>query len=96
MSSYTVTIRTHYQLTELQRERRPCNDYLNDRAHSTRKHASYIKLGEKVDEWGGRRRRSQTVFEQYGPSWLMPRVLATVTASIIWGVCGKMADMPEY
>lgn len=89
MSSHTVTIRTHYQLTEQQRERRPCNDYLNDRHYSTRKHASYIQLDRRA-------RRSKTVFQSFGPAWLMPNVLETVSASIIWGICGKMADMPEY
>lgn len=34
------------------------------------------------------------------PTWLapktVPQILATISASIVWGVCGKMADMPEY
>lgn len=35
-----------------------------------------------------------------GPSWLapkrVPQVFATITASIVWGLCGAMADMPDY
>lgn len=34
------------------------------------------------------------------PAWLspknVPQMIATISASIVWGVCGKMADTPEY
>jgi hypothetical protein len=86
----TTTVHIHYQLTEEQRANRGCNDYLNDRHYSTRKHASYITLDHR------RRTRRQTAFSFGGPSWMLPKVLATVTASIVWGVCGQMADVPEY
>ena len=34
------------------------------------------------------------------PEWILPKngvhVFNTLTASIVWGICGRMADMPEY
>lgn len=87
---------THLQITMEQRIRRG-NGYLNDRAHSTRKHASYIT----VDSRGRAEKHSSAKpcipnFKAFGPGWLMPKVLQTVTAAIIWGACGRMADVEEY
>lgn len=34
------------------------------------------------------------------PEWMLPKngvhVWNTITASIVWGICGQMADVPEY
>lgn len=34
------------------------------------------------------------------PDWLLPKngydIFSTISASIVWGICGRMADMPEY
>ena len=34
------------------------------------------------------------------PEWMLPKngvhVFNTITASIVWGICGRMADMPDY
>ena len=33
------------------------------------------------------------------PQWLLPTALpalVTITQSIVWGICGRMADLPEY
>lgn len=91
---------THLQITVEQRVARG-NGYLNDRAHSTRKHASYLVINQSKGNEGRAQRFSSTnpqttSFKSFGPGWLMPRVLQTVTAAIVWGTCGKMADVQEY
>ena len=39
-------------------------------------------------------------FHFIGPGWLcqssVPQVLATISASIVWGLCGRMSDQPEF
>lgn len=34
------------------------------------------------------------------PGWMLPKngvhIFSTLTASIVWGICGRMADVPEY
>jgi hypothetical protein len=34
------------------------------------------------------------------PQWLLPKngvhIWNTISASIVWGICGQMADMPDY
>lgn len=91
----SVTIRIHHQLTESQRAMRG-DDYLHDRTSSeqrSRKRACYLHKRE----WkGGLADRYNGGYKHFGPGWLLPRVLATVTASMVWGICGKMADIPEY
>lgn len=90
----TVTIKTHEQISEAARESKH-DDYLNDRQYSTRKRASYLHKDHR-----GRTLRTDRPhnggYHYFGPGWMLPSVLATVTASIVWGMCGKMADMPEY
>lgn len=45
-------------------------------------------------------RRNRPKYKFTVPEWLLPKngvhVFNTLTASIVWGICGKMADMPEY
>lgn len=91
----SVTIRIHHQLSEQERMRRG-DDYLHDRTSSTqrsRKRACYLHARDwtntKEDRYNGG-------YKHFGPGWLLPRVLETVTASMVWGICGKMADIPEY
>lgn len=90
---------THLQITTEQRIRRG-NGYLNDRSYSSRKHASYLQISTSKGNEGRVQRHSSTKtctsFKAFGPGWLMPKVLHTVTAAIIWGTCGKMADIQEY
>lgn len=91
MSSVTFTIHTHVQISEQERDSR--GGGLNDKAYSTRKHASW---NHRRDWSNSTRDRYNGGYNFFGPGWLMPQVLETVTASIIWGICGRMADMPEY
>lgn len=46
------------------------------------------------------RDRENVTHHFFGPTWLAPRtvpkMIATITASIVWGMCGKMADVPDY
>lgn len=45
--------------------------------------------------------RNRPRWTTYGlPDWLLQKngidVWATITASIVFGICGRMADVPEY
>lgn len=45
-------------------------------------------------------KRNRPKYRFHVPDWMMPKngfhVFSTVSASIVWGICGRMADMPEY
>lgn len=101
-----MSTHTHYLLTDFQRTRRG-DDCMNDRAYSSRRKASYLHRGQREVKTGshntGYRSWSNSTkdrhnggYHYFGPGWILPRVLATVTASVVWGHCGAMADMPEY
>lgn len=95
MSTVSVSIRIHRQISEMERERRDSGDYIRDMRIKTRNHvkASYQ---HKRTWFGGHKDRYNGGYAYFGPGWMLPRVVATVTASIVWGTCGAMADMPEY
>lgn len=95
MSSATVTIRVHEQISMSERERRS-PDCMNDRAYSTRKSGDYRTRGRHSGWENTTKARHNGGYHFFGPSWVLPKVIATVTASIVWGICGKMADVPEY
>jgi hypothetical protein len=69
-------------------------------AYARARRANLAKEGKRV--WTNSRadRPKANGNHFFGPTWLsphsIPQILATVTASIVWGVCGKMADIPEY
>lgn len=86
---------THLQITTEQRIRRG-NGYLNDRSYSRAKHASYITVDKRGRQTKVSSHTNGLSFRAFGPGWLMPKVLQTVTAAIIWGACGRMADVEEY
>jgi hypothetical protein len=74
-------------------------DYLRDRTFTgerSRKSHVYYKSHQPRDWTNSIKDRLNGGHRYFGPGWMLPKVVATVTASIVWGVCGKMADMPEY
>lgn len=100
-----MTVRIHYQISEEERERRS-PDAFNDR-FGKKNRASYMHRTERDIKQGShntghrswsnsRKDRYNGGYTYFGPGWMLPRVVATITASIIWGTCGAMADMPEY
>ena len=89
--THSVTIRTHYQITEDERQAR--GPSMNDHASARRKRAAW----SHARTWNNSSKdRHNGGYAYFGPGWAMPRVLATVTASIVWGIYGSMADMPDY
>jgi hypothetical protein len=87
----SVTIHTHYQITE--DERRERGPSMNDRSYSSRRHADWAHARRWTNSTKDRHNGGYAYF---GPGWALPKVLATVTASIVWGIYGSMADMPDY
>ena len=51
-----------------------------------------------INERAYHRNRPKYKFEV--PQWLLPKngvhIFNTITASIVRGICGRMADMPDY
>lgn len=104
----TVSIRAHTQISDAERERRAnAGGYLNDRYYDTRRRSatfdkdanSYVPRASYLHKrsWSNSGKdRHNGGYKFCGPGWMLPKVIATVTASIVWGVCGKMADIPEY
>jgi hypothetical protein len=87
----TVTIRTHEMLSEM--ERRELIASLNTRGTQGRQ----TPLCSPRRNWNSSKDRNR-VASFFGPGWLMPnmtRLMQTISASIIWGTCGKMADMED-
>lgn len=91
-------VRTHTQVTVSERRRMPQG--LNER---------HRKNPELRPSWTQRRSGANTrenvearhpKFKFNVPDWLLPKngvhIFNTITASIVWGICGRMADMPEY
>lgn len=90
---------THHQLSNISRERREDGDYLCDRTFTgerSRKSPDYYKAHRQRTWSNSTKDRLNGGYRFCGPGWMLPKIVATVTASIVWGVCGKMADMPEY
>lgn len=95
MSTTSVGIHTHAQISEMERERRDSGDYLKDKHFNVRNRAK-ASYRHKRTWFGGKKDRYNGGYHYFGPGWMLPAVIATVTASIVWGTCGAMADMPEY
>lgn len=56
------------------------------------------RMGRGLTETAYKRNRPKYKFNV--PDWMLPKngidIWSTLTASIVWGICGRMADMPEY
>ena len=91
----SATVHTHYQISDQERERRTSEHTLNDRYANLRRRATASYLHKRA--WTNTSKdRHNGGYAYFGPGWMLPRVIATITASIVWGSCGSMADMPEY
>jgi hypothetical protein len=85
-------VRTHEQVSVSERRRMPRG--LDER--SNRYRPAYVAKRS----WTNRKDERYSKFKFRAPEWLMPRngvhAFHTWSASIVWGICGKMADVPEY
>lgn len=91
----TVTIRTRMQLTPTQRRRR---DSEWDKWRFTRGMAR-AKPDHKRTWSNSSKDRHNGGYHFFGPGWLLPsaipNALSTISASIIWGIYGALADVRD-
>jgi hypothetical protein len=98
MNDETESLRivTHYQVDGI--ERRGMDRGLTERAHY-RNRPSYMQRRTWSNSTADKEARHGK-FKFNVPQWLLPKngvhVFNTITASIVWGLCGRMADVPEY
>lgn len=91
MTSATITIRTHYQISDNERSSR--DPGMRDYAWSKKKAASWTHHRNWTNTT---KDRLNGGYHFFGPGWLLAQMVETVTGSIVWGACGRMSDMPEY
>jgi hypothetical protein len=96
MDDVKKKVRTHEQITVTERRRLPAG--IQERAYY-RNRPSYMQRRTWSNSTADKDARHGK-FKFNVPDWLMPKngvhVFNTLTASIVWGICGRMADMPEY
>lgn len=87
-------VTTHLQVTESERRQMPRG--LSERAYYKNR-PSYMAPSRTWQNSNADKELRQPKFKFHVPEWLMPKngvhVWNTLTASIVWGICGKMADM---
>ena len=87
-------IRTHYQVSVTERRRMPRG--ITERAHYENR-PQYVQR-RTWDTSNDDKARRFARFNFPVPNWLLPKngVLHTITASIVWGLCGCRCQSPDF
>lgn len=96
MDDVKPKVRTHEQLPHTERRKMP-----HWRGSAARANKDRPAHEQASRAWTNRAdERHKTKFKFHVPDWLLPKngvhALQTFSASIVWGICGKMADVPDY